>query len=109
MKVTELRFPARSKVLAPIERGIHEQRDQLSAGMTITVHLSPKGFNRRCIATIEAANSRTFWVDKDSEPTWFGARLRATALALYRKGYFGQFELAHDTGILTIRMISRCS
>ena len=107
MKVTELKFPSRSEFLERIERAIEDQRNQLEAGEAISVRLSAQGYNRRGVATIEAANSRTFWVDKKSDPTRFGARIRAAALALHRKGYFGQYEIGHDTGVLTIRMVSR--
>jgi hypothetical protein len=85
---------------------IRERREELLSGKTITVKLSPKGFNRRAVATIEQINSQSFWINEKSDPTWFSARIRAAACALFRQGYFGRFEIAHNTGVLTIRCMS---
>jgi len=102
----------RSSFLEPCEAAIVRHRDVLFQGDTITVHLSPKGYNRRARASIIPDNPQFFWVDLESarprfkDPSRFGARLRAAALALYRQRCFGTYEIAHETGVLTIRYLS---
>lgn len=106
VKVTELRYPSRSHFLPECARVVMERRDELLAGKVITVRLSPQGYNRQTVALIERDSPRSFWIDKKSDPTRFSARIRAAAYALFRQGYFGCFEIIHDTGMLTIRAIS---
>ncbi|MCJ7735946.1 MAG: hypothetical protein MUQ10_01355 [Anaerolineae bacterium] len=104
-KVTELRFPQHSSFSQGFDEAIAAHSGPLLSGRIVTTNLSPGGYNRRAIATIEANNPSSFWVDKRCEETWFSARLRAAAKSLHEQRYFGLFELAHKDGVATIRRL----
>jgi hypothetical protein len=110
-----INYPIRSRFLQPCEAAIVRHRDALFQGDTITVRLSPQGYNRRVLARIIPDNPQFFWSDPKSayprctDPSRFGVRLRAAALALYKQRCFGTYEIAHETGVLTIKYLSSTS
>jgi hypothetical protein len=106
IKVTRLKYPTHSTFLDPCKEVIRKYKDNLLAGNIITVHLSPEGYNRQVIATIEADDYYNFWVDWDGPADRCGARIRAAAKALFELKFFGEFEIIHKTGILTMRIVS---
>ena len=105
MKVTELRYPSRSSFFAPCQRAIDTSRRDLLEGKIIKIRLSPQGYNRRAIATIEHDSPNYFWIDKKS--TRFSARIRAAAYVLYENELYGEFEISHKTGVLTIQYLKK--
>jgi len=106
IKVTRLSFPVRSSFLIPCRDVLKANRADLDTGKPVQVKLSRQGYNRQAIATIEADQSKYFWINKESEPTRFSARLRAAALALHESGCFGRYEMSHNKGLLTIRKVA---
>ena len=106
MKVTRLKYPVRSMFIGPCMEAIIQNKDGFLAGNTITVHLSPEGYNRKVIATIEPNDPYRLWVDWDGPADRCGARIRAAAKALFELKLFGEFEIIHETGILTMRAVS---
>lgn len=107
-----IKYPINSSFLVPCNTAIDQYREALLEGATITVQLSPQGYNRRARVSVIPDSPQFFWADPESarprftRPDRFGARLRAAALALFRQGYFGTYEIAHETGTLTIRHLS---
>ena len=105
LKVTELRFPEHSSFSQAFDKAIAEHSEQLLSGRVVTINLPSGGYTRRAIATIEAHNPASFWIDKRCDPTRFSARIRAAAKSLHEQRYFGLFELAHEDGVATIRRL----
>jgi hypothetical protein len=106
LKTTTFPFPIRSKFLDTFTRAIRAHRGELLVGKEVPIPLSPGGYERHVVATIDGADPRHFRIDFEFEERRLSARLRAAALALYHEGLFGRFELAHKDGLLTIRLTS---
>lgn len=101
-------YPQRSSFLEACEEAIHQDKAALLAGSTVSIELSPQGFDGQIRVVIEETNHDSFLADWEQDnPTWFPARIRAAAYALCRQECFGAFEIAHNTGILTIKKVSR--
>ena len=96
-------YPKKSKFLDKCETVIRQNKILLSSGMTISIEFSDKGYSGKVQVLIdELDNSRfdTNWSGKD--PTRFPARIKATALALFRQGCFGQHKITHRKGRIEI-------
>ncbi len=100
-------YPERhSEFLSPIENAIQRDKDALFAGTPITVTLPPGGYSGNIQVTIEKTNPHSFWADREYEdPTRFPQRIKVAAWVLFRQSCFGEFEISHESGILTIRMM----
>ena len=109
MKVTQIRFPDPANLKKPeffydSKKEIHDHLAALMSGITITVDLPQGGRNHHACATIAPSEPEYYWIDKAyKDPTQFCTRINAAALALFREGCFGEFEIKHDDGVLTIR------
>jgi hypothetical protein len=107
MKTTEFPFPIRSQFLDPCTDSIRAGRSELLAGKTVRIQLSRKGYARQVNATIEPTNAKCFRIDREYEEGRLSARIRAAALALFNEQLFGRFELIHEDGLLSIRLIKQ--
>jgi hypothetical protein len=106
--MTEIPYPKRSRFLSPIERSIKDSKSELLHGRGIAVSLSPpKGYNGKISVTVRPNDPKYCWTDRTySDVTRFPQRIRVAAWALFRQRCFGTFEIAHDSGDLTIRRLS---
>lgn len=87
------------------ERLIRERRADLLAGETIEMAWPERaaGYSGQITVTIHKDNPNEFWSDKDfNDPSRFPARIRTTAKALFTQGCYGDFEIYHREGHLTI-------
>ena len=104
----EIEFAQRSKFLQPCQEAIFRQSQALNQGQQISIDLSTEksGYAGKTKVAIEDNGSNFFsstWVGEDR--TRFPARIRAAATALKTCRSFGDFEIQHRDGILTIRRL----
>src|SRR3990172_3556485 len=92
MKVTELKYPVRSRFIEPCNRVIQSSKDDWLAGRTIEIQLPPQSYNRRAIATINRNDPHFFWIDKKSDPTRFSSRIHAAAKVTESKEYGASYS-----------------
>ena len=106
----KLKYPTRSRFLAPCEDAIRSNMNELLIGEPISVYLSTQRYNREVQITISQDDQQHFqsdWVGTD--PTRFSARIRAAAWALFNQGCYGTFRAIHQDGLLKIEKISGSS
>ena len=106
MKKTKLPYPVRSRFFDPCREALKQHKDDFFVGREIIIQLSPEGYNREVIATIDPKDSHEFWVDWVGDPKRCSARIRAAAYVLFEYGLYGEFKITHNTGILTIRAVN---
>lgn len=100
-------YPTRSRFLRDCENSIHQNKDAVMAGVSISIKFSPKGYNGKIRVNIEKTNPKSFQTSwKGSDPTRFPVRIKVAAYALFRQNCFGDFVISHNTGILTIQRIT---
>ena len=100
----EIAFVARSRFLEACENAIRIGLAELNANQTIRVALAEGGYVGRVVVTISPENTTHFLADwRQADETRFPARIKAAATALHRKGCIGEFEIAHENGLLEIR------
>lgn len=111
MKVTQIPFPEPARLRVPesfheTKKEIQNHRTALMSGITITVELPPGGRPHQACATIDRNDPNHYWIDKafkgDKGYTHFCTRINAAALALFREQCFGEFDIKHHDGVLTI-------
>ncbi len=99
-------YPSRSKFLGDCEEAIANNRDALLQRIPISITFSSGGYNGEIRVTIEKKDHISFQTDwVSSYPSRFPARIKATAFALFRKGCFGDYLIAHYSGTITIRYL----
>ncbi len=99
----DIGFPTRSQFLEACEASIRDHRAELITGGTVRVGLPEGGYDGQVIVTIDSTDRAGFGTDWEiTDPT----RIRAAAAALFNCRCYGQFEVSHSDGSLTIRAVS---
>lgn len=90
------------------ERAIGEQKAELLAGATIELAWPERapGYPGQVTVTILESNPKEFWSEKElNDRSRFPARIRTAAKALFTEGCYGDYEIYHKGGRLTIRAV----
>ena len=98
-------YASRSKFIAPCHTGITAQQEALDAGHVIRIALEveKEGYPGKIQVSIAARNVTKFETNwSASDPTRFPARLKAAVTALRDCGCWGDFDISHADGVLSI-------
>jgi hypothetical protein len=90
------------------EQVIREHKAELLAGETIEMTWPERsaGYPGQITVRILKDDAESFWSEKDfNDPSRFPARIRTAAKALFTQGCYGDFEIYHEAGHLTIRVL----
>ena len=101
----QLEFPKRrSKFLQPCVEALVARGGPIRVGDALTVDLGTKGFAGKYSIDIDPTSPRSFESDYESDDaTWFPARIRAAAQALFKTENYGRFVIEHVGGELQFR------
>lgn len=100
----DIPYSVRSNFLTEYEAGVCRGSVELRRGHTVRIESIEGGYSGRIWVAIDPGNRSSFSTSwRSSDPTRFPARIKAAATALLNEGFRGEFEIAHEDGMLTIR------
>jgi hypothetical protein len=104
---TEISYPKRSSFLDALKEEINRKKQALLSGAKIECYLGQKGGYKAQLTLYITYHSTVFctdWVSTDLSR--FPARIKAMALALYELNLNGIFEVNHQNGVITVKLLN---
>ncbi len=96
----KVRYSTRSKFFPTFEDALHDVYENLRN--TVEVQLPPGGYAREAVIEIRSSDDDFFEARWKGDPSRFSARIRALAVVLRKHRLFGDFNVSHRDGHLTI-------
>lgn len=99
----DITFCTRSRFLDAYEDALRLGRAELDTGGTLRVFFEDGGYPGRVVVTIRPADATSFFSDwEGADETRFPARIKAAVTTLLNCGCVGNYEVAHEKGLLGI-------